>query len=793
MDFLKSAVASAIAKGSSFPYSFGDRVDNNESIWTLHNGTKREDGSACSIFTFDIAANKSRLPLAKNAVRKHRTLRHPGVIKVLETIETDANIYVVTERITPLSWPVTRRSLSEQTAKWGLYAIASTLKFINEDASSVHGAVRVSSIFTSESGEWKLGGLDILSSMKEDDAVIYTYGSLLPNSARYAPPEIVKGGWDTIKRNPLPATDSYNFGCLIFEIFNGSFRGSEQAGQTSNVPPSMHQSYKRLMNPNPKLRLSVAHFLEQGKRSGGFFETPLIRLTQDIESLGLKSEEEREIFINELDEVSDDFPEEFFKMKVLPELLKSVEFGGGGPKVFTAILKIGSKLSEEEYASKLIPVIVRLFGNPDRAMRVCLLDNLPLMIGHLPQKIVNDKIFPQMVTGFTDIAPVVREQTVKAVLTVIEKLSDRTINGELLRFLAKTANDEQPGIRTNTTICLGKIARNLGHSSRTKVLTAAFSRSLRDPFVHARNAGLLALGATLDLFTEEDCATKLLPAICPSLLDKEKLVRDQANKTLDLYLQRIRKFGASLPDTALPAQNVSDSQNAAGAARMGTPNDTSWAGWAISSFTNKITSAKGEIEPTTNGSQSVAVPTIRSSSMPRPATSFPSAQLNKSEKTLRPGVPHISRTTSEPAPEDSKLELEPDEEEAAFEAWGAMDDNVNEDDEEDTFFDARRSVSPSRSASATHPTFDDGGEPDFAGWLAAQSKTKSKKPLPKGLSKPTTTKVTGSTKLTSTSKPSVPSSKNSSVKGKSSSQPAKTIDTKPKEDLAGDDWGDAWD
>jgi SCY1-like protein 1 len=56
----------------------------------------------------------------------------------------------------------------------------------------------------------------------------------------------------------------------------------------------------------------------------------------------------------------------------------------------------------------------------------------------------------------------VREQTVKAVLVVVPKLSDRIINGELLRYLAKTANDEQPGIRTNTTICLGKIAKNLG-------------------------------------------------------------------------------------------------------------------------------------------------------------------------------------------------------------------------------------------------------------------------------------------------------------------------------------------
>jgi SCY1-like protein 1 len=100
---------------------------------------------------------------------------------------------------------------------------------------------------------------------------------------------------------------------------------------------------------------------------------------------------------SELDELSEDFPEEFFKMKVLPELLKSVEFGGGGPKVLGAILKIGSKLSPDEFNSKLTPVIVRLFGNPDRALRVCLLDHLPLMIDNLPQKVVNDRIFPPMV------------------------------------------------------------------------------------------------------------------------------------------------------------------------------------------------------------------------------------------------------------------------------------------------------------------------------------------------------------------------------------------------------------
>ena len=41
MDFLKSAVASAISKDPPFPYKFGDRLTVDQSIWALHNGTKR--------------------------------------------------------------------------------------------------------------------------------------------------------------------------------------------------------------------------------------------------------------------------------------------------------------------------------------------------------------------------------------------------------------------------------------------------------------------------------------------------------------------------------------------------------------------------------------------------------------------------------------------------------------------------------------------------------------------------------------------------------------------------------
>lgn len=119
----------------------------------------------------------------------------------------------------------------------------------------------------------------------------------MPDSGRYTPPELARSGWDAIKRNPLHAVDAYNYGTLIFEVFNGDFAGPDQAGQTKNIPPSMQSSYKRLVNNNPKARVSTGNFLDQGRRNGGFFETPLIKLTESIDNLGMKSEDEREQFL----------------------------------------------------------------------------------------------------------------------------------------------------------------------------------------------------------------------------------------------------------------------------------------------------------------------------------------------------------------------------------------------------------------------------------------------------------------------------------------------------------------
>lgn len=387
-------------------------------------------------------------------------------------------------------------------------------------------------------------------------------------------------------------------------------------------------------------------------------------------------------------------------------------------------------------------------------------------------------------------------------LTIITKLSDRTINSDLLKHLARTSNDEQPGIRTNTTICLGKIARSLGVSTRSKVLIAAFTRSLRDPFVHARNASLMALAATADCFSDDDIAGKILPAICPLLLDKEKLVRDQANKSLDIYLRQVRKVAAQMADSVLPPpapESASRTNSSATTPRMGTPQPSeaaSWTGWAISSFTNKLSTAAGDIEAsgtpalTPNGLPPPS-PALDTKSATLPVRASASASALHRQAITSPG-PTSTRTSTSSAADyfADAAAAEPDAGEDDFEAWGAMDDD------ETAFADAvsqqpAAAAKPGAGAAAA-PFADDGAEPDFAGWLAAQAGKKQGggKPLPKGLAKGRPAAVVRS----STTGGVGPGAGARKASGTAALRPGlkKVIDTKPKEVGDDDGWGDGW-
>lgn len=46
---------------------------------------------------------RSLVPLARNALRKLRSLRHPDVLRYIDGYETDTAVYMITESVEPLT------------------------------------------------------------------------------------------------------------------------------------------------------------------------------------------------------------------------------------------------------------------------------------------------------------------------------------------------------------------------------------------------------------------------------------------------------------------------------------------------------------------------------------------------------------------------------------------------------------------------------------------------------------------------------------------------------------------
>lgn len=86
------------------------------------------------------------------------------------------------------------------------------------------------------------------------------------------------------------------------------------------------------------------------------------------------------------------------------------------------ILSLSTELEAAEYDKQVLPALVRSFASPDRAMRMALLEGLPSFIDRLDKKTVVDKIWPNLLTGFSDVVPIIREATVKSTLLLAPKV-----------------------------------------------------------------------------------------------------------------------------------------------------------------------------------------------------------------------------------------------------------------------------------------------------------------------------------------------------------------------------------
>jgi len=189
-----------------------------------------------------------------------------------------------------------------------------------------------------------------------------------------------------------------------------------------------------------------------------------------------------------------------------------------------------------------------------------------------------------------------REATVKAMVTLVPKLNANNLNVELMRHFARlqgasalifrlsarAGKDDQASIRTNTTICLGKIGHHLAPASRQKILISAFTRATRDSFPAARMAAVLSLTATQQYYQLSNVAAQILPALAPLTVDADEQVRREAFKSMRGFLDKLERASDD-PDAVAELEASVNSSTAPQSDKV-----PQWASWAMGALGGKF-------------------------------------------------------------------------------------------------------------------------------------------------------------------------------------------------------------
>ncbi|KAG0591818.1 hypothetical protein KC19_1G204500 [Ceratodon purpureus] len=646
LKFLKGVVGSG-GGIKDLPYNIGEPYATAWGGWTHCRGTSKDDNSPVSIFSYTGSnAQDARLAAARNGAKRLRIVRHPNVLAFLHSTEAETmdggvlkpTIYLVTEPVVPLAEKIQELDLQgtqrNEYYAWGLTQIARAVSFLNNDCKLVHGNVCLASVVVTATLDWKLHGLDVLSEF--DGANPAAAGPMLQYDwlvgTQFKSLELAKSDWNVIRKSPPWALDSWGLGCLIYELFTtAKLVKTEDLRNTAQIPKTLLPDYQKLLASAPARRLNSSKLLENSE----FFHNKLVETIQFMEVLNLKDSVEKDVFFRKLPTLAEQLPRPIVTKKLLPLIASALEFGSAAAPALNPLLKIGSWLPKDEFNVKVLPTVVKLFASTDRAIRVGLLQHIDTFGAGLSTQVVDEQIFPHIATGFADTSAFLRELTLKSMLLLAPKLSQRTITGSLLKHLSKLQVDEEPAIRTNTTILLGNIATHLNDATRKRVLINAFTvRALRDGFAPARVAGIMALMATAEYYDASEIATRILPHLVVLTVDSDGDVRTRAFQATEQFLQSVKDHHSKL-------YNGDATASAAPAASVGDTTSSGLLGWAVGSLASKkstdLSSTPAETASMSTSmtapvSQGVAPPSIAThlSAQPRfhadePATASPTS------------------------------------------------------------------------------------------------------------------------------------------------------------------------
>lgn len=617
-----------MVKDLGFGYTLGESIPcaDPSPLFTLHRSTKKEDGSPALVLAHvpakaggggGIAPSRgpARADLARAALRQLRSVRHPDVLRYVDSADApDGTLYIATEAAVPLSHLLASDTPPPPSALlWGLFTLSRALGFLHSSG-KLHGRLSPATVFVTAGGDWRLGGFDAACTASTAATSLPSVGIADLQFARYMAPEMARGDWAGIAAGPVSAVDSWAYGCLIYEVHSRAFTSAEQLRNVGCIPKGLLPAYQKLLASNPAARAPVGEVVNLPALS----RSPFVTANLFVEDLALKGAVEREAFLAKIPGATAGLPDGFCVHKLLPLLdgtvMAAALAGGGGAGSAAAavgvapggtvvsaaavavVVHLHGRLPAAAFSSSVLsPYVVRWVAAPsaDRSLRTELLSQLATFAPALSDADINGGVFGGLVAAFSDAnSPALRDAAVKSSLAIAPRLTDKHLNVTLMGHFARLQLDAEPAIRTNTTVCIGKLASRLTPTARAKVLLPAFLRALKDPFPPARSAALAALLAAVPLYSTPDAAVRVLPAAAPCLVDAAADVRAAAFALLAALMPRLEAHSADMGRAADAAAASAAAKGApAGAAGgSGASGGLGAAGWGMSSL-SLLTSA----------------------------------------------------------------------------------------------------------------------------------------------------------------------------------------------------------